>query len=206
MGQIKNIKLHIVTDIKSQSTTMASRQVAARAVNWTALASRIPKDPKYSAGFEEMRIKFETAKGSLNSTPEKPVPIDWDHYKSVVKNQALLANLEAERANQTSKDDAMREELASTTAEAQAKIDTLKNRKSYDIMTVEEYFEHEPEIAEQWRSRHAEATKYRTIWGYGHSPQQAPEHEPWFSLLEEAKKKERKEKIEKIKSLFGKKE
>merc|ERR1711973_655596 len=143
MGQIKNIKLHIVTDLRdSKITSMASRQVAARAVNWAALAARVPKDPKASAGFDEMRIKFETAKGTLNSTAEKPVPIDWDHYKSVVKNQALveklhaayselvvpypdtaeaLANLEAERADQTSKDDATKEELASTTAEAQSK-------------------------------------------------------------------------------------
>merc|ERR1711973_1013091 len=94
MGQIKNIKLHIVTDIKG-ITSMASRQVAARAVNWAALAARVPKDPKASAGFDEMRIKFETAKGTLNSTAEKPVSIDWDHYKAVVKDQALVEKLHA---------------------------------------------------------------------------------------------------------------
>merc|ERR1712183_937834 len=71
MGQIKNIKLHIVTDIK-QRYSMATRQVAARAVNWAALAARVPKDGKSAAGFEELRIKFETSKGTLNTMPEKP--------------------------------------------------------------------------------------------------------------------------------------
>merc|ERR1712183_290010 len=158
MGQIKNIKLHIVTDIKSENTTMAGRQVAARAVNWAGLAARIPKDPKYSAGFDEMRIKFETAKGSLNATPETPVPIDWDKYRSAVKNQALveklhaayadvvvpypdttesLAGLEVERTEQYSNDEATKGELESETA---------ADLKSYKIMTTQEYFAIYPDI------------------------------------------------------------
>ena len=179
---------------------MASRQVVARAVNWAALASRIPKDPKYSAGFDEMRIKFETAKGSLNSTPEKPVPIDWSHYSSVVKNQALveklqaayselvvpypdtaeaLASLEAEKTEQLSKDGAMKEELGSATAEAQEKIDTLRNRKAYEIMSVDEYFELEPAIAEEFHARAAEAEKYRVPFlGVGTDPKPVPTWTP----------------------------
>jgi len=159
---------------------MASRQVAARAVNWAALAARVPKDPKASAGFDEMRIKFETAKGTLNSTAEKPVPIDWDHYKAVVKDQALveklhaaysglvvpypdtaglLSNLEAEKAEQLSIDAATKADLEVAVAQAQSNIDKIENKKSYEIMTQEEFFELNPDKAAEAEAAAAKTAK-----------------------------------------------
>jgi len=161
---------------------MASRQVAARAVNWAALAARLPKDPKASAGFDEMRIKFETAKGTLNSTAEKPVPIDWDHYKAVVKDQALveklhaayaglvvpypdtagvLSNLEAERTEQFSKDAATKADLEDAVAQAQTNIDKIQNKKAYEVMSLEEYHELNPDKAAE-----AEAARLKAADGW----------------------------------------
>merc|ERR1711872_318287 len=215
MGQIKNIKLHIVTDIKvSKITSMASRQVAARAVNWAALAARVPKDPKASAGFDEMRIKFETAKGTLNSTAEKPVPIDWDHYKAVVKDQALveklhaaysglvvpypdtaglLSNLEAEKAEQLSIDAATKADLEVAVAQAQSNIDKIENKKSYEIMTQEEFFELNPDKAAEAEAAAAKTAQvlYGPVVGVEYLPGWDPVNERVIPAAEiEAKHKE----------------
>merc|ERR1712212_526924 len=166
MGQIKNIKLHIVTDIK-QRYSMATRQVAARAVNWAALAARVPKDGKAAAGFEELRIKFETSKGTLNMMPEKPTPINWDHYSSVVKNKELFekfqsayaelevpypeddfsAEIEAKRAEAEAQDAHTRAELADGVAQAEASIAAITGIKAYEAMTMDEYCELNPKFA-----------------------------------------------------------
>merc|ERR1712193_357783 len=166
MGQIKNIKLHIVTDIK-QRYSMATRQVAARTVNWAALAARVPKDGKSAAGFEELRIKFETSKGTLNMMPEKPTPINWDHYSSVVKNKELFekfqsayaelevpypeddfsAEIEAKRAEAEAQDAHTRAELADGVAQAEASIAAITGIKAYEAMTWDEYCELNPKFA-----------------------------------------------------------
>jgi len=144
---------------------MASRQVVARAVNWAGLAARLPKDPKASAGFDELRIKFETAKGALNATPEAPTPIDWDHYKSVVKNKDLvekfhaaytslvvpypdtagsLSELAAEKEKQLAEDAKTQEDLKNAVANAEANIDKITGIKAYEIMTTDEFMKLNP--------------------------------------------------------------
>ena len=45
--------------------------IIAKSVNWAALAVHIPKDPKTSAGFDEIIIWFETTKGALNTVPAR---------------------------------------------------------------------------------------------------------------------------------------
>jgi F-type H+-transporting ATPase subunit d len=175
---------------------MASRQVAAKAVNWAALAARIPKDPKASAGFDEIRIKFETTKGVLNSTPETPAPIDWDHYMAVVKNKALvekfhaaysslevpypdtteaLAALQADRASQADADGATKKELENTVLQAQAYIDKIQGIKAYEIMKMDEYYELNPDIGAAEKAHKAEGEANRLpILGPGFDPQPLP--------------------------------
>jgi len=144
---------------------MAARQVVARAVNWAGLAARLPKDPKASAGFDELRIKFETAKGALNATPEAPTPIDWDHYKSVVKNKDLvekfhaaytslvvpypdtaesLSQLAAEKEKQLAEDAKTQEDLKSAVVDAEANIEKITGIKAYEIMSQDEFMELNP--------------------------------------------------------------
>jgi len=175
---------------------MASRQVAAKAVNWAALAARIPKDPKASAGFDEMRIKFETTKGVLNSTPETPAPIDWDHYMNVVKNKALvekfqsayssievpypdtteaLAALQADRASQSEADSLTKKELESTVVQAQSFIDKIQGIKAFEVMTKDEYDALNPDIAAAQKARLEEAEANRLpMLGPGYDPKPLP--------------------------------
>jgi len=145
---------------------MAARQVAARTVNWAALAARVPKDGKSAAAFEELRIKFETAKGTLNTMPEKPTPIDWDHYSSVIRNKGLFekfqtayaelevpypeddysAEIEAQRAEAYAQDAQTRAELADGVAQAEASIAAITGIKAYEAMTYDEYFDMNPDL------------------------------------------------------------
>ena len=176
---------------------MASRQVIAKSVNWAALAARIPKDPKASAGFDEMRIKFETAKGALNTVPETPAPIDWDHYKAVVKNTALvekfhaaysslavpypstaesLAALAAEKDAQVAADAETAKALEGTVMKAQENIDKITGIKAYEIMTLDEYLALNPEVQAKIDAYVAEGEEGRLpLLGPGFNPQPHPQ-------------------------------
>ena len=145
---------------------MASKQVVAKAVNWAALGSRVV--PKHFAGFDELRTKFETTKGTLNNTPAAPAPIDWDHYKGVVKNSSLVeklhaayselsvpypeddfsAAIEAEKAGKLQEDVELRTQLQASIVNTQAEMKKIEGMKAFEYMTLEEYHELFPEKAE----------------------------------------------------------
>merc|ERR1712048_30439 len=75
------------------SGKMAGKRLAQKAVDWARLGQNIPAAA--TAQFNAFRNRHETIKGSLSNTAEKPTPIDWTHYSSVVKNKDLVQKLQA---------------------------------------------------------------------------------------------------------------
>lgn len=143
---------------------MAAKQIVVKGVNWASLASRVPKGE--AGAFDELRLKFETSKGKLNSLPEKPKPIDWSSYEVSVRNKVLLekfrnahadifvpypedswsAEIAAARAEQLAKDAEARIKLEESLATAKSEIHKITSIKGYEAMTTRDYMEVNSEV------------------------------------------------------------
>merc|ERR1712002_36720 len=167
MGTDKKFKLNIVTEYKIYYLSFwcldMSRRAIAKVVDWTRLAATIPK--AHTAEFNAFRLKHETLRGALNTLPEKPTPINWDHYMSVVKNKALVEQFHAaysqlavsypedtETAKINARQAETEVEILKDISEREARIaeytqelGAIKAEKPYEEMTVREHMEANPD-------------------------------------------------------------
>jgi len=140
------------------------KRLAQKAVDWTRLSQNIPAAA--TAQFNAFRNRHETIKGSLNISPEKPTPINWDHYSTAVKNKALFDKMKTHYAKVTvpypedvesqsiiAKEKAIEAEIAQainltkeTVTKLQAEINKVKAQKPFEEMTTEEYMAEYPEL------------------------------------------------------------
>merc|ERR1711860_435562 len=147
MGQIKNIKLYLVTDIKiSLRNNRMAERMAKTAVDWTKLASKIPKS--MTAEFNAFRTKHETIRGNLNMLPEKAAPVNFEYYLANVKNQALVEKFQAMYAavEVPYPEDTESAKIAENQATTVAKI---KAMKPFEEITTAEIMASNPHIMAQ---------------------------------------------------------
>merc|ERR1712002_1299138 len=166
MGQINISNLTIVPDIKYslRYIKMAGRMAVRAAVDWTKLASNIPKS--MTAEFNAFRTKHETIKGELNMLPEKPTPVNFDHYLASVKNTALVeqfqaayagvtvpypedtesAKIEQTQADTVAEIEAQSEARAVRVADYEAEITRIKSMKPYEEISTIEYAAANPDV------------------------------------------------------------
>merc|ERR1712071_166642 len=111
-----------------------------------------------NAQFNAFRTRHETIKGSLNNTAEKPTPIDWARYTSVVKNQALVAKMQAgydkvtvpypkdtESGSIAEKEKAIESEILQV-SKLQQEIAKLQNQRPFEEMSTDEFMAAHPDL------------------------------------------------------------
>ncbi|XP_057299886.1 ATP synthase subunit d, mitochondrial-like [Hydractinia symbiolongicarpus] len=149
---------------KFQTRAMASKRVAVKTVDWLKLGSTIPKAA--AADFNAFRTRHETIKGSLESLPEKPAPIDWKFYQNAVKEKALVEKFYAayskvtvpypedtESAKIAAEEKQIEAEIVEAVKAKQVKISKLqeeiakiRNQKPFEEMTTEEFMASHPDM------------------------------------------------------------
>ncbi|KAK9978362.1 hypothetical protein ABG768_020115 [Culter alburnus] len=71
---------------------MAGRRAAVKAIDWLAFAERVP--PNQRAMFNSLKTRSDAITAKLASLPEKPAPIDWSYYRTVVAKAGMVDEFE----------------------------------------------------------------------------------------------------------------
>ncbi|XP_051988804.1 ATP synthase subunit d, mitochondrial-like [Xyrauchen texanus] len=135
---------------------MAGRRAAVKAIDWLAFAERVP--PNQRAMFNSLKTRSDAITAKLASLPEKPAPIDWSFYRSVVARAGMVDEFEKKFAtltvpepvdNQTAKIDAQEQEANKNAAvyleaskariaEYEMGLEKFRNMIPFDQMTIED--------------------------------------------------------------------
>uniref|UniRef100_A0A0K8TNX3 ATP synthase subunit d, mitochondrial n=1 Tax=Tabanus bromius TaxID=304241 RepID=A0A0K8TNX3_TABBR len=144
---------------------MATKRIVQSAVNWAAIAERVPANQKPQ--FMAFKSKSDQFLRSVLANPETPPKIDWAYYKNNVAVAGLVDNFQKQydalkiprpADTVTSKieeeEKATKSEIASYVQKSndrivgfQKNIDHLKSLLPYDQMTMEDYRDAFPEDA-----------------------------------------------------------
>ena len=136
---------------------MATKRIAQSAINWAALAERVPahQKPQYLA----FKGKSDQYLRRVLALPEKPKPIDWEFYKSKVPVPGMVdefkksyesLNIPYPPDTVSSQLDALEKEIKEDVqkfkAESDARIEEYKKKLAYiaslipfDQMTMEDF-------------------------------------------------------------------
>ncbi|KAA0705334.1 ATP synthase subunit d, mitochondrial [Triplophysa tibetana] len=142
--------------ILGQRIKMAGRRVAVKAIDWLAFAERVP--PNQRAMFNSLKTRSDAITAKLTSLPEKPVTIDWNHYRTVVAKAGMVDEFEKKFSvlkvpepvdTQTAKIDAQEQEANKNAAayleaskariaEYENGLEKFRNMIPFDQMTIED--------------------------------------------------------------------
>ena len=144
---------------------MAAKRVMQSAIDWAALAERVP--PHQKAQYLAFKSKSDQYLRKVMALPEKPAPIDWNHYKAKVPIAGMVdefkkayesINIPYPPNTMTSQLDALENEIKADIqkhkAESDARIQEYKKKLAYinglipyDQMTMEDFRDAYPELA-----------------------------------------------------------
>ncbi|XP_029041908.2 ATP synthase subunit d, mitochondrial-like [Osmia bicornis bicornis] len=134
-----------------------SRRAAITAINWTALAERVPESEK--ASFSAFRSKSDQILQRMVAHPEAPPTIDWEYYKKHVSATNLVdkfqkefqalsvpypadkytADIEAKKQEAAKDIEAFTEEANRAIKEIELGGNNIKNMLPFNLMTMEDY-------------------------------------------------------------------
>lgn len=144
---------------------MAARRIAKSAIDWAALAERVP--PEQKSQFVAFKTKSDVYMRAVLANPETPPKIDWEHYKKVVPVAGLVdsfqkqydalkvpypadtlsAQIDAQAKEMKSEVEAFKKESQQRIAEHQKEIERIKALLPYNQMTLEDYRNSYPDLA-----------------------------------------------------------
>ncbi|XP_043599734.1 ATP synthase subunit d, mitochondrial-like [Bombus pyrosoma] len=139
-----------------------SRQ-AIKAINWTALAERIPEAEK--AALAAFKSKSDKYLQRMMANPEALPKIDWSYYKKVIVTPGLVdrfqkeyeslsvpypadnytAEIEAAKSEAAKKIESFIQEVNGSIEEIHKNLDELNNVIPFSEMTMEEYVDLKPD-------------------------------------------------------------
>ncbi|CAI8053209.1 ATP synthase subunit d, mitochondrial [Geodia barretti] len=140
------------------------RKAGQLVVDWARMAGRISEEGR--ARFSQLRGRYEACKTSLNSYPEKPQPINWDHYRQNIAIPGLVESFQKQygglsvphpKDTTSASIDKREREVEVIVQETLAKskekmkewqeeLAALKAQKPFEDMTIQEYLEDKPEL------------------------------------------------------------
>ena len=146
---------------------MATRRVGQKVIDWAKLAASLPVEVR--SDFLAFRGKYEATLARVNSYPEKPEPVDWQHYKKAISKSGFVDGFQKQYENlsipypkdtTSSKLAAYQKDVETQVQEvidqSKTKVVELRNeltkikaQKPYEDMTIDEYLADKPEIREQ---------------------------------------------------------
>jgi len=155
---------------------MAARKVT----DWTRLQRMIPKHQMTE--FNAFRTRSESLRGALAAVPEAK-GINWDHYRSVVKNKALVedfatkyaavvvpfpedtksAEIEARNAAHEVEILAELAQMEKNCEEWEKELAHLKGMKPYEQMSLSEYADMHPEKYKAFEDHYEKVYGYRYV-------------------------------------------
>lgn len=144
---------------------MAARRITKSAIDWAALAERVPPDQKTQ--FAAFKTKSDVYMRAVLANPETPPKIDWEHYKKVVPVAGLVDNFQKqyEALKVPYPQDTMTGELEAQVKQIKAEVEAFKKASQervtnhekeigrvkallpYNQMTMEDYRESYPDLA-----------------------------------------------------------
>lgn len=144
---------------------MAARRIGKSAIDWAALAERVP--PHQKTNFNAFKTKSDLYMRAVLTNPENPPTIDWEHYKKVVPVKGLVDTFQKqyEALKVPYPEDTMSPELEAQAKEMKADVDAfikgsqqriaehekeikrLKALLPFNQMTMEDYRDSYPELA-----------------------------------------------------------
>ncbi|XP_059474899.1 ATP synthase subunit d, mitochondrial [Neocloeon triangulifer] len=165
---------------------MASKRIAQSAVNWAALAERVPESQKIM--LSSFKSKSDNYLRRVLANPEAPPKIDWAFYKSRIalpsmvdtfqkQYEALKVPYPADNYSSQVDDQAQKasakikdfvKESNSRIEAAQAEVAKINALLPYSEMTMEEFYEAHPE--------HAISAANPTAWPHHPEDQKAAEN------------------------------
>lgn len=77
---------------------VVSRALQTRAIEWTAISQKLT-DPRARAALDSLRDVHGQIAGEARTYVKEPEPIDFDYYRSVIKNKDLVDAMEANYKN-----------------------------------------------------------------------------------------------------------
>lgn len=143
---------------------MAARRVTKSAINWAALAERVPENQK--AQYQAFKAKSDGYLRRVLENPENPPKIDWSFYKSRIPVPGMVDNFQKQYeafkipypADNVTAQIAEQEKEANVQikafilesqqriAEYNEKLSKLKAMLPYDQMTMEDFYKAHPEL------------------------------------------------------------
>ncbi|KAF2689576.1 mitochondrial ATP synthase [Lentithecium fluviatile CBS 122367] len=146
---------------------MAVGRSAALKLDWTKLGSQLGIKGQTAAALQSFKKRNDDARRKLNLLSEQPQTIDFAHYRSVLKNQAIVDEIEKsfsvfkpqtyDVGRQIKAIEAFEAQAVKSAEETKAAVDkelsdlqkTLKNieeARPFDQLTVDEVASAQPEI------------------------------------------------------------
>ncbi|XP_017884882.1 ATP synthase subunit d, mitochondrial-like [Ceratina calcarata] len=136
---------------------------ALTAINWAALAERIPETEK--AALAAFKSKSDKYLQRMNANPEAMPKIDWEYYRKSVITPGLVdkfqkefeslqipypadkytAAIDAEKNDLAKKIESFKQELDGSTVEIQKILDSINAMIPYAEMTMDDYCEAVPD-------------------------------------------------------------
>lgn len=144
---------------------MASKRITQSAVNWAALAERVP--PNQSANFAAFKSRSDKYLRSVLANPEQSPKLDWNQYKNKIHipglvetfqksyealkvpypQDTLTATVESRRKEIQQNIEQFKKESKVRIAEKQKEIDRIQNLLPYAQMTMEDFADAHPDLA-----------------------------------------------------------
>ncbi|RMY56809.1 hypothetical protein D0863_12850, partial [Hortaea werneckii] len=153
-----------------QTITMAAARTAVQKLDWAALPQKLGLRGSTAQSLQTFKKRHDDARRRVQVLSEQPQTVDFGHYRSILKNQAIVDDVEKQMSSfQVKKYDVQRQIKSIEAFEAQAvksaeetkgKVDaelkdleaTLKNIESarpFEDLTVDEVVAARPEIDEK---------------------------------------------------------
>lgn len=166
---------------------MSAKRIASSAVNWSAIAERVP--PVQRISFNNFKNKSDKYLRAVQANPEQSPKIDWAFYKAKVAVPGLVDAFQknydalkvpypadtvsasiAAQAKQVAADvEQFKHSSKARIAEHHAAIEHLKSLLPFDQMTMEDYRDAYPDLALDTENR-------PTFWP--HTPEEQLDYKP----------------------------
>merc|ERR1711967_991 len=144
-----------------QTITMAAARTAVQKLDWAALPQKLGLRGSTAQSLQTFKKRHDDARRRVQILSEQPQTVDFGHYRSILKNQAIVDDIEKQMSSfQVKSIEAFEAQAVKSAEETKGKVDaelkdleaTLKNIESarpFEDLTVDEVVAARPEIDEK---------------------------------------------------------
>merc|ERR1711939_1063896 len=136
-----------------QTITMAAARTAVQKLDWAALPQKLGLRGSTAQSLQTFKKRHDDARRRVQVLSEQPQTVDFGHYRSILKNQAIVDDIEKQMSSfQVKKYDVQRQTKGKVDAELKDLEATLKNIESarpFEDLTVDEVVAARPETDEK---------------------------------------------------------